>query len=161
MQSSFRWATPSPSQSGSRLTVWRDMLITLHTTHYTLHTTHYTLNTTHYTLHTTHYKLHTTQRTEDRGQSTDDRGQRTEERGQRISSWFYVYLFKHWVSFWKDCEVEIVVVKVETVNVSFKAWIWTLQTVLFPLKLKLKCRDHHVSLHSKELIRIMVYDSKD
>ena len=97
---------------------------TLNTTHYKLHTTHYTLHTTHYTLHTTHYTLHRGLRTEDRGQITED------------FKLIWSLSFNHGLSFGN--EVEIVLVKLQTVNVSFIVWIWTLQTVLFLLELRLK-----------------------
>ena len=126
-------------------------LITL----YTLHNEQYIHYTTQHTLHPTHCTLHTTfhlggmttakQMKEDRGQRTEDRGQRTEDRGIQAD---LIFIFST-----IGCHFETTVV-VEIVLVK-------LPTVLFPLELKLKGRDHLVSLHSKELIRIMVYDSKD
>ena len=77
-------------------------------------------NRLHTNTNTTNYTLHRGLRTEDRGQRTEDRGRRKEDRGQRISSWFDLYLFNHWVSFGNDCEVEIVLVKVETVSLPLK-----------------------------------------
>ena len=51
------------------------------------------------------------QKTEDRGRRTGDRGRRTDDREQEISSWFEFYFLNHWMSYWNDCEVEIVLVK--------------------------------------------------
>jgi hypothetical protein len=106
------------------LEMWQ---VTGDTNHWTLHTTHYTLHTTNYTLHTTHYTLH-------RGLRTGDRGQMTEDFKLIWSlsfNWHPMPLINHWVSFGNDCEVEIVLVKLQTVNVSFEAWTWNLPYIMF------------------------------
>ena len=112
---------------------------------YTLHTTQYILNTTQHTLCTTHYTLHSiwvAWLLQNRWKRTEDRGQRTEDR------WFQAdlnFIFQLTPNGWSIigclfetyCEVEIVLVKLQTVNVSFEAWTWNLPPPLPQKRIKL------------------------
>ena len=70
-------------------------------------------------------------RKEERGKRIEDGGRRTEDRGQRTEDFKLIWsLSFNWHPmvdqslgvFLNDCEVEIVLVKLQTVNVSFEAW---------------------------------------